>query len=223
MDLKMHPKYKLENADGSRVDFNDISLESMGVHSLFGEVDGTTMKTAVDFVLKANMLFKDDLTLILNTVGGETSEGFALVDVMEASRLHIRTVGMGNVISMGMLLICAGTKGKRVMLKNTCAMAHQFSGYTDGKFHELISTHKSMLYLRQQFVTHFLRHTKMSEKQINDIMFGTTDRYLSPTECRKFGIVDHVVDELPALNLDLTPALPLPRPGAVRSKRQAPK
>jgi ATP-dependent Clp protease protease subunit len=220
MDMKMQPP-KLENPDGTRVDFNDVSLESLGVHMLFGEVDGTTMKEAVNFVLKANMLFRDDITLVLNTVGGETSEGFALVDVMEASRLNIRTLGMGNIISMGMLLICAGSKGKRVMLKNTCAMAHQFSGYTDGKFHELISTHKSMLYLRQQFLTHFSRHTKMTEKQITEVMFGPTDRYLTPSECKKFGIIDHIVDELPELNLDLTPALP--RPISLVSKRQARK
>lgn len=207
----------IDNISGERVDFNDISLESMGVHVLFGEVDGTSMKEAVTFLLKANMLFKDEVTLVLNTVGGETSEGFALVDVMDASRLPIRTVGMGNIISMGVLLLCAGTKGKRIITKNSTVMAHQFSGYTGGKFHELVSTHKSMEYLREQFMTHFKRHTKMTEKQINDVLFSPTDRYLTPTECKKFGIVDHIVDELPELNLDLS----LPQTSSAKSGRQA--
>lgn len=214
---------KLQNSDGSRVDFNDISPESMGVHLMFGEVDGESMKEAIKFVVKANMLYNEDITILLNTVGGETSEGFALIDVMDASRLPIRVVGMGNIISMGMLIMCAGTKGKRVMLKNSCAMAHQFSAWMDGKFHELVSTQKAMEYLRMQMITHFTRHTKMSEKQISDIMFSPTDRYLSPTECKKLGIIDHIVDELPELNLNLSPALPSLRPVSGRSKIRSQK
>ena len=210
---------KLQNPDGSRVDFNDISLESLGAHLMFGEVHTDTMKEAINFILKANIIFNDDITLVLNTVGGETSAGFALIDIMEASRLHVRTVGMGNIISMGMLLICAGHKGKRFMLKNSCAMAHQFSGWSEGKFHELMSTQKAFEYLKTQMVTHFLRHTKMSEKQVMDIMFGPTDRYLSPSECKKFGIVDHVVDELPELNLDLSP----PQSASSVSRRRSQK
>lgn len=209
--------FKMDDISSERIDFNDISIESLGVHILFGGVDGESMKDAVTFLLKANILFKDDVTLVVNTVGGDTSEGFALVDVMEASRLPIRTVGMGNIMSMGILILCAGTKGKRIITKNSTVMAHQFAGNTSGKFHELISTHKSMEYLKEQFMIHFRRHTKMTEKQINDILFSPTDRYLTPTECKKFGIVDHIVDELPDLNLDLSPT----RASSLKSKRRA--
>jgi len=188
--------------EGLRLDFNEVSLESMGVHMLSGTVDSDTIRDATTFVLKANLLLSDDITLVLNTVGGDTSEGFALVDVMDASRLKVKTIGMGNIISMGILLMCAGAKGHRVMMKNTCAMAHQFAAYTEGKFHELMASHRSLMYLKQQFITHFLRHTTMTEKQINDIMFAPTDRYLSPVECKKYGIIDHVIDELPEFNLD---------------------
>lgn len=178
-------------------DFDIVSLDSLGVHLLFGEVDNWTIKEAVTFVLKANMLLQDDITIMLNTVGGDVAEGFGLIDVMEASRLDIRTVGMGNIISMGMLIICAGTPGKRIMLKNTTAMAHQFASYVDGKFHELVAQHQSNIYTKEQFVAHFMKHTKMTKKQINDIIFAPSDRYLSPTECKKYGLIDKVVDELP--------------------------
>ena len=206
-------------APEDKLGFDDISLESLGTHLLFGPVDTDSIRGAVEFILKANILQNSDITLAINTVGGDCSDGFALIDVMEASRLHVRTLGMGNIMSMGMLVMCAGAKGKRVMLKNSSAMAHQFHSWTEGKFHELMSTQKAFEYLRTQMVTHFLRHTKMNEKQINDIMFGPTDRYLSPSECKKLGIVDHVVDELPELNLDLSPSRP--QPVSAKSKRQA--
>lgn len=193
-----------------RIDFNDISLESLGGHMLFGEVDETTIKNAINFIIKSNLLFRDkrELSLFVNTLGGNCYDGFALIDIMDVSSLKVRTIGMGNIMSMGVLILCAGAKGNRVMTKNTQVMAHQFYGGTEGKFHELVSAYKAELYLEQQFKVHFLRHTNMSEKQINDVMFGPSDRWLSPAECKKYGIVDHVIDELPPLIHDFQSQTP---------------
>lgn len=213
-------KPNLEDIDLSKNDFSDISLESLGSHMFFGFVEEESVKDAITFILKANMLFKDDrdITLYLNTNGGNCYDGFALIDVMSVSRLPVRTVGMGNIMSMGVLLLCSGSKGKRVMTRNTQVMAHQFYGGAEGKFHELVSAYKAELYLEQQFNAHFLRHTSMTEKQIKDVMFGPSDRWLSPAECKKFGIVDHVIDELPEFNLELPS-----RPRAERSTRRGRK
>jgi ATP-dependent Clp protease protease subunit len=211
MDMKM--RYMLENSDGSREDFNDISIESLGSHLFFGYVDKESVKNAVNFVLKANMLFTDnrDITIFLNTLGGYCYDGFALIDVMEISRLPVRTVGMGNIVSMGVFLLTAGAQGKRIITKNTQVMAHQHFGGVEAKFHELVANHHAEIYLHNQMMMHFLKHTKMTEKQIKEIMLGPTDHWLSPTECKKLGLVDHVVDELPDLfaGTDLT-VQPLP-------------
>lgn len=196
---------KNESLETDIIDFNDISLESLGAHMFFGHVDEDSVKEAITFILKANLIFpgQRDITLYLNTNGGNCYDGFALIDVMDVSRLPVRTVGMGNIVSMGVLLLCGGAKGKRIMTKNTQVMAHQFYGGSEGKFHELVSAYKAELYLEQQFIAHFQRHTNMSEKQIKDIMFGPSDRWLSPSECKKFGIVDHVIDEIPEFSLEL--------------------
>ena len=213
----MH-KHAIVSEDGTRIDFNDISIESLGAHLVFGDIDEESMKAASTFILKANQLFtpQRELTLFINTNGGYCADGFALIDLMSVSRLPIKTVGMGNVISMGVLIACSGTHGMRYMTRNTQVMAHQFSGGTHGKFHELMADFKADLYLKNLFLQHFLRHTKMEEKQIEDVLFGPSDRWLTPAECKKFGIVDHVVDELPEFNLEIPARLP-PRPRAGKS------
>lgn len=183
-------------------DISAVTLETLGIHLLFGDVDTSTMKDAISFIIKANAVSDDDITLMINTLGGSVNDGFALIDIMEASRLDIRTVSMGNIMSMGTLIMSAGTKGKRVILKNSAVMTHQFSSYSIGKYHELVAVQKSFEYTRLQMVNHFLRTTKMNEKQINDVILGKTDRYLSPSECKKFGLIDHIVDELPELKVD---------------------
>ena len=185
--------------DEIRFLFEELSLEALGSHMMFGDVDVQSVGVACNFILKANKLLprNQPLTMYINSLGGSCYDGFALIDLMEASRIPIYTVGMGNIVSMGVLIMAAGSKGHRVMTRNTQVMAHQFYGGSEGKFHELLEAHKAELYLKHQFTQHFLRHTKMTEKQINEIMFGPSDRWLTPTECKKFGIIDHVVDELP--------------------------
>lgn len=185
--------------ESSDVNYDDISLESLGAHMIFGEVTTESMKTAVNFILKGNLVHpsSEELTLFINTIGGSCYDGFSLVDVMNVSRLPVRTVGLGSIVSMGVLLVCAGSKGKRIMLRNTEVMAHQFSGGADGKFHELMASVKAHVRLEHQFMQHFKRHSLMDEKQIRDVMFAPSDRWLTPLECKKYGLIDIIIDELP--------------------------
>ncbi len=191
-----------ESEDMMELSFADVSIESLGIHLLYGDVDTESMKAASAFIIKANMVNQtdDELTIFVNTVGGNCYDGFALIDLMSISRLPIRTVGLGSIVSMGVLIACAGTKGRRVMTRNSEVMAHQFAGSTHGKFHELVAATKANMYLEHQFVQHFLRHSSMNEKQIRDVMFGPSDRWLSPAECKKFGLIDSVIDQLPDIN-----------------------
>lgn len=172
------------------------SLESMGCHMFWSDVDADTSHAACEFIIKSNLIQRNDdpITIIINSVGGECGEGFAVIDLMDTSRLPIATVGTGSIMSMGLLLVSAGTKGMRTMTKNTEIMAHQFSGYFSGKQHELIATQHAYTMLEKKFVRHFERHSTMTEKQIRDVLFAPSDRYLTPQECKSFGLIDRVVD-----------------------------
>jgi ATP-dependent Clp protease, protease subunit len=194
---------KSDESQAEKGQYDDVSLESLGAHMFFGPVDETSSRAAAEFVLKSNLFFEHSrpITIFFNTCGGECSDGFALIDIMQTSRLPIATVGIGQIASMGMLMISAGTPGMRTMTKNSEVMAHQFSGYFSGKQHELIATQYAYSLLEDRFIKHFLRHSSMSEKQIRDILFAPSDRYLTPSECKKFGLIDTVIEfaEIPRL------------------------
>lgn len=180
------------------IPLDGISLNTLGAHLLFGEVNTTSVYQAVNFIIKSNFVFDHDtqLTMIVNSPGGSVSDGFALIDVMETSRLDITTVGIGQVASMGVLIVSAGTKGKRVITKNTEIMAHQFSTMVYGKYHELVASQKYHEQLEKMFIKHFMKHTTMTEKQVKDIMFSPTDRWLTPAEAKKYGICDEVREHM---------------------------
>jgi ATP-dependent Clp protease protease subunit len=177
--------------------FDNISLEALHTHLFFGAVDVNSSLMACNFILKSNLLYANaELNLVLNTTGGDCSEAFAVIDTMNCSRLPIHTTGIGSIMSMGVLLLAAGHKGKRRLTKNSEVMAHQFAASFYGKQHELMATSRALKLLENRFKRHFLNHTKMTEQQIKDIVFAPSDRYLTPSECKKFGICDEVIDSL---------------------------
>jgi ATP-dependent Clp protease protease subunit len=187
---------KDELSTGEYPPYDLNSLESLGTYLFFGDVDVDSARKACEFILKSNLINRneDPLTMFIHTFGGETSAGFSVIDVMESSRLPVATVGTGAIMSMGVLLISGGADGMRTMTRNAEVMAHQFAGYFEGKQHELIATQKAYSLLEERFIRHFLRRSKMTEKQIRDVLFSPSDRYLTPAECKKFGLCDRVVD-----------------------------
>lgn len=180
----------------SSIPYEMISLESLGSFMLFGGIDCSTSFAACEFIIKANMLQQSNnpLTFLINSPGGDVNDGFAIIDLMETSRLPIQTIGTGVIASMGLLILSAGAKGSRVITKNTQVMAHQWMSGVEGKFHELMAVTNEHLRLKQMFIEHFKRHSTMSEKQINDILFSPSDRWLTPQECKKYGLVDRVTE-----------------------------
>lgn len=185
-------------AEQLSVPYEMISLQSLGAFMLFGGLDQHTAYEACEFIIKANMLQASDqpLTFFINSEGGNVNDGFAIIDVMETSRLPVQTVGTGLIASMALLILAAGNKGTRTITKNTEIMAHQWMGGMEGKFHELMAVTNEHIRLKGLFVEHFIRHSIMNEKQINDVLFAPSDRWLTPAECKKFGLVDKVSDYL---------------------------
>jgi ATP-dependent Clp protease protease subunit len=193
--------------------YDSNSLESMGCHMFFGEVDVESSLAACDFILKSSMIraTKQPLTMFVNSVGGDCQAGFAVIDLMETSRIPIATVGIGTVMSMGVLLVSGGTKGMRTITKNCEIMAHQFSsGVGEMKYHDLIATNQAYHQLEHRFMRHFLKHSTMTEKQIRDVLFAPSDRYLTPADFKRYGLCDRVVEYFDQ---------PLPTPARKRVRR----
>jgi ATP-dependent Clp protease protease subunit len=175
---------------------DNVSLTNLGAYMLFEEIHEDSALRLCDYLLKANMICdpNDALTLFINSPGGSVTDGWAIIDVMDTSRINISTVAMGCIASMAVLIFVAGTPGMRIMTPRTAVMTHQFSTAFYGKHHELIAARKFHDTLEKQFIEHFLRHTKMTEKQIRDVLLRPSDTWLTAEECLKYGICDEVRD-----------------------------
>jgi len=175
---------------------DSMALANLGVHMVFDEIDSEAARDICEFIIKANYVLstRHVLTLMINTPGGSVYDGWGIVDTMDCSRLKIQTVGIGAIFSMGAVIFTAGTEGKRVMTRNSYLMTHQFSDGMEAKYHEFVAARPHQDELHNRFIKHFVERTKMSEKQVNDIILAKSDIYLSAKECLKYGICDVIKD-----------------------------
>jgi ATP-dependent Clp protease protease subunit len=115
-----------------------------------------------------------------------------MVDLMQTSRLKIQTVAIGSVASMGAVIFTSGSPGKRIMTKNSFIMTHQFTSSSEAKYHELVATRDHEDIIHNRFVQHFVNNSKMTEKQVRDIIMGPSDKWITSQEALRYGLCDKV-------------------------------
>lgn len=173
-----------------------FTLESIGSYMYFDDVSQDSSKALIEFILKANFVFTADttLTVLINSYGGDVYAGFSAIDVMEVSRLPIQTVGIGAICSMASLIFTAGTPGRRMMSRNAYIMTHQYQEEFGGGYHDFVAMRKTQDDMHKRFVDHFVRRTKMSEKQVKATLLGSTDKWINAKDALKLGLCDIIRD-----------------------------
>jgi ATP-dependent Clp protease protease subunit len=145
----------------------------------------------------AQMLFLEaedpekDIFLYINSPGGHVSSGLAIYDTIQYIRSDVATICMGQAASMGALLLCAGTKGKRSALPHSRIMIHQPWGGIQGQAADIEIHAKELLILRSRMNTILAEHTGQPLKKIEK----DTDRnyFMSAEEAKEYGIIDEVI------------------------------
>lgn len=184
----MMNKLNLQLTDG-----NDSS------HSFFlmmEEISLGTVKSAVEWILEANFAEErpEMLNLIITSPGGDLNAAFALIDVMRGSAIPVRTIGLGQIASAGLMIFIAGEKGQRILTPNTSILSHQYTWGAFGKEHELFATVKEFDLTTKKMIEHYKRCTGLADKKIREVLLPPQDMWLSPLEAKKLGLCDDVKD-----------------------------
>lgn len=135
------------------------------------------------------------IDFILSTNGGSASDMFAIYDVMREIRkdCEIHTHGLGKVMSAGVLLLAAGTKGKRKVGKHCRVMIHGVIAGNSGPMFSLENEMNEVRETQKRYIEALKNETRMSTAQINKFLERHVDIYLSAEEAVKLGIADIVV------------------------------
>lgn len=131
----------------------------------------------------------------LNTHGGSASDMFAIYDMMRQIRKNceIHTVGMGKIMSAGVLLLAAGTKGKRKIGAHARVMIHSVLGGTEGPLHNLENEFDEIKFVQEAYTKALIKETNLTPKAMKDLLERHVNIYLSAEEAVKYGIADEVI------------------------------
>jgi ATP-dependent Clp protease, protease subunit len=168
---------------------------------------GTPVDDAVANAIIAQLLFlqmadpKKDIHLYINSPGGHVTSGLAVYDTMQFLTCDVNTYCIGQAASMGAVLLCAGTKGKRYALPNANVMIHQVLGGAEGAASDVEIRVRYMLKLKHRINSIIAKHTGKTIEQVEK----DTDRdnFMTPEEAKAYGLVDEVVQsrkEIPDLS-----------------------
>ncbi len=132
-----------------------------------------------------------DISLYVNSPGGDAYAGFAIYDAMQFVKPDVQTFCVGMAMSAGALILAGGAAGKRYVLPNSKVMIHQGSGGFRGSPSDIQIAAKEILSLTRRYAEIIAAHTNRDVEQVvRDI---DRDRFLGPDEAVEYGLADHVL------------------------------
>lgn len=176
------------------IQLNDKEDSAHSFYLFMDEVSLQSTKPVIEWIFEANFAEQkpDVLTLIICSPGGDLNAAFALIDTMRGSSIPVRTIGLGEIASAGLMVFIAGQKGARILTPNTSILSHQYSWGAFGKEHELFATVKQFDLTTKKMVAHYKKCTGLNEKRIREILLPPQDIWLGPQEAMDLGICDLV-------------------------------
>jgi ATP-dependent Clp protease protease subunit len=147
---------------------------------------------------------KKDIHLYINSPGGSVTAGLAIYDTIQYLTCDVNTYCVGQAASMGAVLLCAGTKGKRFALPNANIMIHQVLGGAEGQASDVEIRVKYMLKLKQRLNAILSKHTGKPVEQVEKDC--DRDNFMSADEAKTYGLVDQVVQSQKEIAVDVKPS-----------------
>ena len=159
---------------------------------------GTPINALVANEIVAKLLFLDrddserEISLYINSPGGEISAGLAIYDTMHLIQAPISTIAVGITASMATILLTAGAKGRRYALPHATIHLHQPLGGAQGQATDIEIAAREILRMRDLLNGILRRHTGLDNGQIDRL----TDRdfYMTAQQAVEYSIIDKVLD-----------------------------
>ena len=158
---------------------------------------GVPIDDDVANIIQAQLLFlastdsMADISLYINTPGGQVSSGLGIYDTMQLVEPDVATICTGMAASMGSVLLCAGAKGKRSALPHSRVLIHQPLGGAKGQASDILIAAKEIEKLRTELCTIISDHSGQPFSRV----FADADRdfWMSAPEALEYGMIDRIL------------------------------
>ena len=158
---------------------------------------GTAIDDDVSNIITAQLLFlasndgTSDISLYLNTPGGQVSSGLSIYDTMQIIEPDVATICTGMAASMGSVLLCAGAQGKRSALKHSRVMIHQPLGGARGQASDIMIAAQEIEKTKKELYSIIAEHSGQPLEKI--YADGDRDFWMSSQEALEYGMIDEIL------------------------------
>ncbi|MEY3927229.1 MAG: ATP-dependent Clp endopeptidase proteolytic subunit ClpP [Bacteroidota bacterium] len=162
---------------------------------------GTGINDQVANIVQAQLLFlesadaKKDIQIYMNSPGGSVYAGLGIYDTMQVVAPDVATICTGMAASMGAVLLCAGTKGKRSALKHSRVMIHQPMGGAQGQASDMEITLQEILKLKKELYEIIANHSGQDFDKVQHD--SDRDYWMTSEEAKAYGMIDEVLVSKP--------------------------
>jgi len=158
---------------------------------------GTGINDYVANIIQAQLLFlessdsKRDITIYMNSPGGSVYAGLGIYDTIQYIQPDVAMVCTGMAASMGAVLLCCGTKGKRSALQHARVMIHQPLGGAEGQASDIEITAREIGKLKKELYEIISKHSGKDYEQV----WKDSDRdyWMTAQEAKDYGMIDEVL------------------------------
>ena len=158
---------------------------------------GTGINDQVANIVQAQLLFlesadaKKDIQIYINSPGGSVYAGLGIYDTMQVVNPDVATICTGMAASMGAVLMCAGTTGKRSALKHSRIMIHQPMGGAQGQASDMEITLQEILKLKKELYSIIAHHSGQPFDKVEED--SDRDYWMNSEEAKAYGMVDEIL------------------------------
>ena len=158
---------------------------------------GTAIDDYVANVIQAQLLFLEstdsskDISIYINSPGGGVYAGLGIYDTMQFIKPDVATICTGMAASMGAVLMCAGTKGKRSALPHSRIMIHQPLGGAQGQASDIEITAREILKLKDELYQIISKHSGQTMKKVH--ADSDRDYWMKAEEAKTYGMIDEIL------------------------------
>ena len=158
---------------------------------------GTAITDQVANIVQAQLLFLEsvdaskDISIYINSPGGGVYAGLGMYDTMQFIKPDVATICTGMAASMGAVLMCAGSKGKRSALTHSRIMIHQPLGGAQGQASDIEITAREILKLKDELYQIIAKHSGQTVKKVHND--SDRDYWMKAEEAKAYGMIDEIL------------------------------
>ena len=135
------------------------------------------------------------IEMYISTYGGSVVDMFAMYDLMRVikQKCTVSTIGLGKVMSAGVLLLAHGAKGERKVGKNCRVMFHNVMAGFHGSLVNVENEIKEVNWIQERYIDCLEMQTNLTKKKIKKMLNKQLDIYISAEQAIEYGIADVII------------------------------